>query len=256
MHSKITYYDKEYEINYPQGVDEAIIRSIEKGKIWERHMVKKYPQFIKSGDTVLDIGGYLGTTVLPFSNLVGNEGRVIVYEPQPTIFNHLSDTLTLNEIRNVELKQSAIYSENKEIYFIENNTGKAGIRGYRKMSQKSKLIKVHAETIDSLSLKKLDFIKIDVEGAEWEVLKGGVFTIKKLKPTIHLETFSKKKKNIEQIKKFCIDFNYEIVYNKNSDFILSYIKPTSKKKETIEKIKKFIDFNYQIVYNKILSYLD
>ena len=75
-------------------------------------------------------------------------------------------------------------------------------------------------TIDSLNLVKCDFIKIDVEGAEWECLAGATETIKKFHPVIILETWNSKK-NMVKLNKYCNEYGYSFEYLKGDNYLLT-----------------------------------
>lgn len=219
-YSIVNYFDNDIKIHYPLDVDESVIKAVKKSRIWEKTIISLYQTYINKGDVVLDIGGYLGTSTIPFSLLVGDKGKVLTYEPQPLIYNLLEKTIEENNLHNVQLFNKGVYSSNGSVDFIENNTGKAGINGFRKLTAKSNKISIDTITIDSLNLDKIDFIKIDTEGAEWEVLKGAHHSINKFKPMLHIETFMKRKNNKEKLEQFCNDYGYKIIYKKSSDFIL------------------------------------
>ena len=218
--SIVNYFNNDIKIHYPEDVDESVIKAVKKSKIWEKQIISLYQNYINKGNVVLDIGGYLGTSTIPFSLLVGEKGKVITFEPQPNIFALLEKTIQDNNLNNVELNKKGVYNKNGKVQFIENNTGKAGINGFRKLTKKSNMIDIDTVSIDSLNLDRIDFIKIDTEGAEWEILKGAHHSINKFKPILHIETFIKKEKNKKKLEEFCNEYGYRIMYKKSSDFIL------------------------------------
>ncbi len=135
-------------------------------------------KFIKPGDVALDLGAHIGTHTLWYSNRVGFEGKVICYEPNPHAFLCLK--YNCMGLKNVELNNMAIGKKQGFVDVIDwpDNHGMA----YTKEGKSIPLI-----NIDSLKLEKLDFIKIDCEGAEPDILEGAKETIARCKPTMFIE---------------------------------------------------------------------
>ena len=89
-YSQIEYLNgANFRVYYPDGIEEAVINAIKSRRIWEQKLLNHYKNMIKNGDTVLDIGAYLGTHTLAFSQLVGDTGVVHSFEPQTKIFELL-----------------------------------------------------------------------------------------------------------------------------------------------------------------------
>lgn len=137
--------------------------------------------FIKDGDVVIDAGANIGCYAYAFLNKIGANGFLYAFEPADESFECLEHNL--KSFNNVELFNSALsFKEGYCTVVRENNN--VGMN-YVIESKKSDTIKVN--TIDNLHLSKLDFIKIDVEGDELNVLIGANTTINKLKPTMYIE---------------------------------------------------------------------
>tara|TARA_R110002012_G_scaffold1122_4_gene4679 strand:- start:340 stop:1008 length:669 start_codon:yes stop_codon:yes gene_type:complete len=218
--NSIEYLDnKKFNIYYPENVEEAVINCIKRGNIWEKKLITHYKELINDGDTVLDIGAYLGTHTVAFSQLVGSTGRVISFEPQTNIFTLLETTITSNNISNVELHNKAVYHENTKIIFSETNNGKASISHIRPRLPNPIKKEVDAITIDSLQLDRCDFMKIDVEKCEWVVLAGAGETVTKYRPIIFIEIF-KTPSNLLKLRAFTKEHNYSFTNISGADFIL------------------------------------
>jgi FkbM family methyltransferase len=126
---------------------------------------------IRPGDVVLDIGAGFGTEALPFSTMVGDSGKVIAVEAHPATFGKLERVCRLNNLRNVEAIHAAVMDSNEPVTisdleeesYIENKIGGEGIE-------------VPAVTIpdlvDKLGLDRIDFLKMNIEGAEVPALRG------------------------------------------------------------------------------------
>ena len=77
----------------------------------------------------------------------------------------------------------------------------------------------HLKKLDSYQFNKLDFIKIDVEGSEWQMIDGAIKTITLHRPVIILETF-KNKKNKHMLEQFCSNFSYTSKYISADNYLL------------------------------------
>ena len=226
----VEYLDgKVFKIFFPGGIEEAVINAIKKGNIWEKKLLKHYKNFIKKGDVVLDIGAYLGTHSLSFSQLAGTQGKVFSFEPQHTIFGLLKKTVKENKIKNIKLINKAVYSKNGTVLFSNTETGKASITHVRSRLKSDDKRKVKTLTVDSLKLKKCNFMKIDVEKGEWHVLEGASQTIRKHRPVIFLETF-KTPSNFKKLNDFLKTYKYTSKNIGGADFVLEPKKAKKTKK--------------------------
>lgn len=126
----------------------------------------------KEGEVVLDVGAHLGRYTLRASRLVGDKGKVIAVEAEPSNFEALLSNLKLNEVNNVVPLGLAAWDQETtlEIYIQASSTS------HSLVSSGAKSIKVKARPLDKvleeLGIEKIDWLKIDVEGAEVEVLRG------------------------------------------------------------------------------------
>lgn len=169
--------------------DEYVGRSIEHYGDYQREELSLFSKYVKSGDTVLDIGANIGTHTLWFANRVGgdDEGRVLAFEPQRLIYQTLCANMALNSVMCVDCKHMGVGSIQKIFKVpvlnpeMENNFGGLSIKDHEQGED------VAVVPIDHINLSRCDFIKIDVEGMEPDVLMGGLQTIHKHKPVIYLE---------------------------------------------------------------------
>ena len=142
-------------------------------------------RYIRPGNLVVDVGANLGTTVLPASKVVGNQGTVLAFEPQPLMAQCLHTTLSLNECFNVRVFSNAISHETGwgriPIAGIENN----GNHGSNALGSHG--LKVPVFRLDDIELPSCHLIKVDVEGYEWPVIQGGFKQILSHRPVIYLE---------------------------------------------------------------------
>lgn len=159
--------------------------SLEKFEDDETKVIKN---LVKKGDVVLDIGANIGYYTLMFARLVGPKGRVYAFEPEPENFRILRKNVAVNGYKNVVLVNKA----------VSDITGKAeltvcsynlGTHTLGKADYKGKKISVGVVRVDDYvrDLKiHPNFIKIDIEGAEFNALKGMAATIKTSKDLVLL----------------------------------------------------------------------
>ena len=131
---------------------------------------------IKSGDTVVDVGANIGYYTLIFAKLVGNTGKVIAFEPEPKNFKILKKNISINKLTNVILEQKIVSNKNEKTKLFLANSGIVG-HHINPTKNSTNFIEVDSVTLDDYFLtnnisKKINFLKIDVEGAEIKVLEG------------------------------------------------------------------------------------
>ena len=154
-------------------------------------------QFINKGDTVIDIGANIGTTVLSLSKQVGENGKVLAFEPQNHIAQCLNTNLTINGITNVTVDNAAISKKNGWAKINDKEFKESGRFGEAGIS-KDGTTKIRTINLDEIDLDSCSLIKIDIEGHEWDAIQGGKNFLKKHKPVLYMEA----KKNEESTKKF------------------------------------------------------
>jgi FkbM family methyltransferase len=156
---------------------------------------------IKPGDTVLDIGASQGEYTLRAAKMVGKEGKVIAIEPLSKMFKQLETNINLNtELKKRVTLINTGLAEKEGKMPIYGTSEKAKERGihegmptiYPTENRNQLIEEITLKRLDDIlekeKISKVDFIKIDVEGAELSILKGGEETLKKSKPTLLIES--------------------------------------------------------------------
>ena len=139
-----------------------------------RSEVECFHRLIRPSMTVLDIGANQGVYTLLFSSLVGDSGKVFAFEPDPLLFQTLQKNLECNGTSNVTAFNIALGSvlESRTLHrsmlnLGDNRLAQGGLGGFRDLTT------VPVKRLDDVPISsKVDFIKIDVQGWELEVLKG------------------------------------------------------------------------------------
>ncbi len=161
--------------------------------------------FLKDGDTILDIGANHGIYSLAFSS-VGKNTKVIAVEPFNFYKKIIEDNSKINNFNNIFFINRVV-SNCKKYYNLDYSRSYVTASIIKKFKLKKRVKKILSITIDDLikklRIKKLDFIKMDIEGAEILALEGAKNTIKKFLPTIAMEC------SIEQFRKIKLPKNYK-----------------------------------------------
>lgn len=148
---------------------------------WNPMEYEAFRAILRPGDTALDVGANVGAYALLFGLWVGARGRVLAFEPAPEAFAGLRRHLVLNRLdRRVRAVQTAVADREGEASFVSE-----GFQGTNHLSVPNRpagaaLIRVPTTTIDAVCVEYQlhpRLIKIDVEGAEVEVLRGARQTI-------------------------------------------------------------------------------
>ncbi|APG04437.1 hypothetical protein BJI69_11360 [Luteibacter rhizovicinus DSM 16549] len=156
------------------------------GSVFEPDMIALFRCFAKG--TVLDIGANIGCTALAFSSMAAT---VHAFEPSPTTYELLR--LNTAVAPNVIPHNYGLGAKNGsfELTFAPNNRSGGYISDKLKASVGHTVERIALRKLDrmvrSLKLRAVDFIKIDVEGFEGSVIKGGARTIRRFKPVVALE---------------------------------------------------------------------
>ena len=159
--------------------------------LFELLIEKIYEKFLKPGDCAIDGGCNTGRHTIPLANIVGLSGRVIGFEPIPILAKRLQAKMA--ELPQLQIHNKAISAAPGHSTF-EVFPGRMGWSSLRTRSDAPDLdrqvIDVEVTTINSLpssALAKLRFIKLDIEGAELDAMRGAKCTIALLKPMIIFE---------------------------------------------------------------------
>lgn len=143
----------------------------------------------QKGDVFCDIGAYDMWNTEQFIKFCPEYGYVYAFEADPVSFEKCQENIKKKKLCHTEVFNLGIWSEESEISFESAPNGEYG--GSRISKQGTSVVKTVA--LDKfLSDKKIDIIKMDIEGAELEALKGAKDIIKKQKPCLCLSVYHKK----------------------------------------------------------------
>ncbi|HWO33442.1 MAG TPA: FkbM family methyltransferase [Candidatus Acidoferrum sp.] len=170
-------------------VDWQLHRSFAYGS-WEPEVVRSIQKHVIPGTTVLDIGAQSGFYSLLLSRLVGLEGMVVAFEPLPANFRVLEENLNLNKVQNVTIRREAVSDRSGEISFAFPHEEASLVAGPVLESDNLGTFQVPSISLDDFMLqsgRSVQFVKMDVEGAETAVLRGAVQTLRTYHPSLVVE---------------------------------------------------------------------
>jgi FkbM family methyltransferase len=166
-------------------------------------------KFFGDGVVAVDCGANIGTHTVDWARQMTGWGSVIAIEAQEQVYYALAGNVAINNCLNVRLIHAVAGDRNGLVkipnpnYLVPTSFGSLELKpvpdpeqiGQQIDYSDAKLVPVRAISIDSLALKRLDLLKIDVEGMEMEVLEGARRTIRQFLPVLiveHLKTGAKK----------------------------------------------------------------
>ena len=156
--------------------------------VYEPHLVQFYQDRVKPGMTFIDIGANIGTYSMLAARLVGEEGRVLSFEPNSENCRLILLGANRNKYQNIALFPVALGNANGHMLFATHIGSNGGfIQNEQKSLESPTCTVVPMFRLDGFIDERIDFIKIDVEGAEGLVMQGAVSLIEKYRPIITSE---------------------------------------------------------------------
>lgn len=174
---------------YQMKIDWHRYRSFVYGT-WEKEVVASLTKNVSEGSVVFDVGAHIGFYTLLLAKLVGPGGRVYSFEPLPENFKLLSENVERNRCSNVRLVRKAVMVRSGPIRVTVPNSEPVPGSVSLTADYGTPPITVEAITLDEFAAPlsgPIHLIKMDVEGAEHQVLLGGERTIRDHRPNLMIE---------------------------------------------------------------------
>lgn len=212
---------------------DGISKKIYECNIWDPEHISICTKFINKyinmdNKCILDIGANLGGWCVEIANNFKNN-KIYAFEPQEKKYYQLCANIFINKLDNVTAHRYALTDNPNidELIFLIDNYNNGGSRLECEYKRAPTIIphmtvNVPAKTLDKLNIEDIGFIKIDVEGHECSVLKGGIELIKKSSyPPIAFESWDDEYlKNIQiELKQFLFSLGYICVRMGNSEYM-------------------------------------
>jgi FkbM family methyltransferase len=196
---------------------------IKQSKVWEYHLYEIYSQMVTKDHYCIDAGANLGFHSIQFGRL---GKKVYSFEPQSYIYNQLCTNILFNGLDDIiEAHKLGLgdKEEKKQMWNIEHENwvgngahnwggrgliqeGYGGDRAINNEYREEDIIKL--VSLDSLEIPKCDFMKVDVQGYEFNLFKGGKNLIKKNTPILFLEN-PPSEENSKETKEYLAELGYE-----------------------------------------------
>lgn len=145
-------------------------------KEYEPVETKVIKDIVKEEDVVVDAGANIGYYTILLSKIVGARGKVYAFEPEKSCFDLLKQNCRENKCYNVILINKALSNKEGEIKFYINEKDK-GLSSIIKTLNTTKVI-VKTTTLNKEISEPIDFMKIDIEGAELQALQGATTSLR------------------------------------------------------------------------------
>ncbi|RKE98000.1 FkbM family methyltransferase [Ichthyenterobacterium magnum] len=187
---------------------------------------------VENDDVVLDIGACWGDTALYFAHKSGDNGKIFSFEFIPNNIKLFNINTSFNPmlLKRIELIQLPVSKKSEDtIYYMDNGPGsRVELKPFEGQTGSCKTISVD-DFVKSKNLKKVDFIKMDIEGAEPMALEGAIETIKTFRPKLAIATYHSFD-DFVNIPNWILDLNlgYEIFlghYTIHSEETICFAKP-------------------------------
>lgn len=192
--------------------DSYIGRSIEHYGEYSALEMTLFGQLCAAGHIVIEVGANIGAHTVGLARLVGPEGRVLAFEPQRVPFQTLCANVALNSLENVDCFWAALGNEDGFIDVPDLNPRKISNFGAVTLVGAPSDRRVACQTLDQhVTLPRLDLIKIDVEGMEADVLRGGERLLKQFKPVLYVENDRLEKS--EALTRLIASFDYRMYWH-------------------------------------------
>jgi FkbM family methyltransferase len=164
----------------------------------------------RKGEVLIDIGAHIGKYTLTAAKAVTEKGLVVAVEPHSTNYQTLQKNIQINGLTNVKTLNIAAWNTSTKLNLYTVAENKASM--YSTKITRPDYLEVNAQTMDSalkeLYLPRLDWIKIDVEGAEVEALQGLDETITQYTPKLIVEVLQV---NLNEIRKILKKHDYSLI---------------------------------------------
>lgn len=232
--------------------NDTITLTISEHGSWEGHLVNLYYRLLKKDSVVIDIGANIGYHSVHFGKIVGGNGKVFSFEPQKLIYDILSANILKNGLSNIVSQHNFGLSSKERMMYLSNiedvsyDNGMINFGGV-KLIDDATSSQIRVKSLDEIFHGNVDFIKVDIEGMESEVIQGADKTIKKSLPIIFIEIT----KNHDELYSYFKETGYITYkiknYGNGNDYVC--LHPTNHKDiiNQMDIIYKKYNIEYQIL---------
>jgi FkbM family methyltransferase len=194
---KIRIFDREFD--FFGYTNDTWYQSVKNQGIWNEFTLDHLSQFVAPTDICLDIGANVGTMTLALS-MCAHKGHVYAFEASPDTTAALKRTLDSNGLGNASAHNVVVGRQSEKVKFFDMPDVRSSgfyvtmdsTRNIPALCQETfNLVASETKSVDQLvrelNIPRVDFVKIDVEGAELDVLAGANETISRFRPKVIME---------------------------------------------------------------------
>jgi FkbM family methyltransferase len=185
---------------------------------YELPTIRHIRSFLTPGAVCIDVGAQMGYLSLAMATSAGRQTAVHAFEPEDINAARFRENMALNNIQNVQLHREAVSNIEGTLHLFLSKTANAGTHStlYNERTVTEESIQIPATTLDAFAratnLPRLDLIKVDVEGAEFEVIQGADSVLRTYRPRVILELCDRlqieRGLSSRQIKEFMVERDY------------------------------------------------
>jgi FkbM family methyltransferase len=166
---------------------DIVIRDLLLTGSFEPKQTEIIKRLLPNGGTFIDVGANVGYFSIVGATTLGPSGRVYAFEPVADIYKLLCRNISLNKLNNVTPVNSACFSSSGEMAMMRDiDSAKSRLSPVAQENETVQLTTLDA-FVDEVGLERIDFIKIDAEGSDLEVLKGASRTVGRFRPAVMVE---------------------------------------------------------------------
>lgn len=225
-------------INYKYGKlyhhkddNDSLVRTLITTQKYQDWIVKQAKDLFdkkknKKEFVIIDIGANIGSMTCGFAKF---STKVYAFEPVSSTFKALQGSVKINNLTNVKLFNCALGNENSMKEININNKLSGASSFYQELNGTKETVEI--KKLDSFNFDRIDFIKMDVQEGEYDVLLGGIQTIKKHKCPLLVEMPTRNEREIalsKKITKLLRKLSYKITKKTNKDVLFVYDKDLAK----------------------------
>lgn len=184
---KIVFSIKDLKLNLYK--DSILSRFIYDG--FEKEEVDFVLKTLNEDDIFIDIGSNIGLFSILASRKVGDKGQVICFEPAPKTYERLLENVELNQLKNIKAINLGLSDSEGELKFYYSDSGFDAWNSFAPDYRLKKSMVVKTSTLDKelgeINKSQVKLVKIDVEGWEKFVIKGGTLFFQNYSPIVIVE---------------------------------------------------------------------
>lgn len=212
--------------SYQEDTD-TVIRALKKHGEYQTHVVDLFKKYVRPDSIIVDVGANVGFFTLVYSKLMPS-CHIHSFEIMPKTYNALKNTVKLNNLKNVTCHNIGLFNEETDV----NVSFKPYMLGHTFIHEIPNKIGTEATctTLDKYGLKNVSFIKLDIQGAEYEALLGAKQTLIDNDCTVLAEftrtitPFQNNKSKYKATVAFMKSVGYKIVEKIRKEYVFQKVK--------------------------------